>query len=316
MTPLFAALSGQGSGARLSTLILHRVLPQPDPLLHGEWDAAGFDAMCSWIARWFRVLPLDEALCRLREGRLPRRSLCISFDDGYADNHDVAMPILQRHGLTATFFVTAGVIDGGRMWNDTVIEAVRHARHDRLDTQALGLEPLAPLPLATAEQRRQAVERLLSAIKHLSPADRADRVERLRAWSGVEPRSDLMMSAAQVRALRAGGMQVGGHTMTHPILTRLEDDDARREISQGKATLESWLDHEVSLFAYPNGRPGDDFAPRHAAMAREAGFKAALTTAWGVARPDTDPFGVPRFTPWARQKWKFGLQLARNLVGR
>lgn len=314
MKPLFAALSGHGAGARLSTLIFHRVLAEPDPLLPGEVDAARFDTLCGWLARWFRVLPLDHALAHLRAGSLPRRSLCITFDDGYADNHDLAMPILRRHGLCATFFVTTGVIGGGRMWNDTVIEALRHARVAHVDSRDLGLESPGVLPIETMEQRRSAIEQLLPALKHLPPADRADRVERLQRLCGAELRTDLMMSEAQVRGLRDGGMQVGGHTVTHPILARLDDATARREIAEGKVTLERWLGEEVPVFAYPNGRPGDDFEPRHGDMARDAGFRAALTTTWGVATPRTNAYAIPRFTPWAAQRWKFGLQLARNLA--
>jgi peptidoglycan/xylan/chitin deacetylase (PgdA/CDA1 family) len=314
MTPLFAALSGQGQGARLSTLIFHRVLPEPDPLMPGEVDAARFDAICGWLARWFRVLPLDEALARLREGRLPRRSLCITFDDGYADNHDLAMPILRRHGLQATFFVTTGVIGGGRMWNDTVIEAVRAAGVAAIDGRDLGLEQTGRIPLEGSAQRRDAIALLLPAIKHLEPGDRADSVERLRRLCAATLPSNLMMSVEQVRGLRDAGMQIGGHTVTHPILARLDDATAQREIGEGKRTLEAWLGEEVPLFAYPNGRPGDDFEPKHARMAQAAGFKAAVTTAWGVARRGTDAYSIPRYTPWARQRWKFSLQLARNLA--
>jgi peptidoglycan/xylan/chitin deacetylase (PgdA/CDA1 family) len=123
-----------------------------------------------------------------------------------------------------------------------------------------------------------------------------------------------MMSVEQVRGLRDAGMQIGGHTVTHPILARLDDATAQREIGEGKRTLEAWLGEEVPLFAYPNGRPGDDFEPKHARMAQAAGFKAAVTTAWGVARRGTDAYSIPRYTPWARQRWKFSLQLARNLA--
>jgi peptidoglycan/xylan/chitin deacetylase (PgdA/CDA1 family) len=312
---LFSALSGQGPDARLTILIFHRVLAEPDALLEGEVDAKRFNLICSWLARWFRVLPLDEAMTRLRAGTLPSRSLCITFDDGYADNHDVALPILRSHGLPATFFVTTGVIDGGLMWNDTVIESVRRAEVDQIDGRDLGLGSLGVLSLIGATHRRLAIERLLLAIKHLEPDERSDRVERLRRLVGLrELRSDLMMTVEQVCGLRNAGMQIGGHTVTHPILARLDDATARHEIAEGKRVLEAWLGEEVSMFAYPNGRPGDDFEPKHAVMAREAGFKAALTTAWGVATRETDAYVVPRFTPWAPQRWKFGLQLARNLA--
>lgn len=315
MRTLFSALSGQGPDARLTVLIFHRVLEEPDALLQGEVDAKRFSRICGWLSRWFNVLPLDEAMSRLGTVGLPPRSLCITFDDGYADNHDVALPILQSHGLSATFFVTTGVIDGGVMWNDTVIESVRRARVSQIDGRDLGLHALGAMPLDGAAQRRAAIERLLLAVKHLEPTERADRVDRLRRLAGLqELPSDTMMTVAQVRGLRDAGMQIGGHTVTHPILARLDDDAARYEIAEGKRVLEAWLGEEVPLFAYPNGRPGDDFEPKHATMVRQAGFKGAVSTAWGVATRQTDAFAVPRFTPWAPQRWKFGLQLARNLA--
>lgn len=110
--PLFSTLSPAGSGARLSILIFHRVLPAPDPLFPGEPDAQRFDEICRWLAKWFRVLDLNDALAGLRRGDLPARAAAITFDDGYADNSDVAVPILQRHGLTATFFIATGYVDG------------------------------------------------------------------------------------------------------------------------------------------------------------------------------------------------------------
>ena len=123
---IFRALQPPGPRGRLHTLIFHRVLPQRDPLFPGEVTAQDFNAICRWLKAWFHVLPMDQAVQQLREGSLPSRALAISFDDGYADNHEVALPILLQHGLPATFFVATGFLDGGRMWNDTVIEAVRN----------------------------------------------------------------------------------------------------------------------------------------------------------------------------------------------
>jgi len=134
---LLASLSHQGSDARLSILIFHRVLPQPDPLFPGEITAPGFEQICQWLAGWFRVLPLDEAARLLRQGRLPSRALAITFDDGYADNCTVAAPLLQRHSLPCSFFVATGFLDGGRMWNDTLIETVRRAPGPVLDLRDL-----------------------------------------------------------------------------------------------------------------------------------------------------------------------------------
>jgi len=94
---LFAALSPAGPRAPLTVLIYHRVLREKDPLLPYEPDAREFDARMQWMRRWFNVLSVPEAIHRMRERSLPARALCVTFDDGYADNLDVALPILERH---------------------------------------------------------------------------------------------------------------------------------------------------------------------------------------------------------------------------
>src|SRR4051812_3379730 len=91
-------LSPAGERGKLVVFIYHRVLPAPDPMLQGEIDAAGFEEHMALLAANFNVLPLREACERLREGTLPSRAVCITFDDGYADNEEVALRILKRFG--------------------------------------------------------------------------------------------------------------------------------------------------------------------------------------------------------------------------
>ena len=123
--PFLHYLSPAGQYARLSILIFHRVLSMPDPLFPDEMHAQRFNEVCGWLKSWFNVLPLDKAVGHLKAGTLPCRAACITFDDGYSDNYHIAMPILQQHGLPCTFFIATGFMDGGCMWNDTIIEAVR-----------------------------------------------------------------------------------------------------------------------------------------------------------------------------------------------
>ena len=314
LSPVLKLLSPSGPDARLTTLIFHRVLPRADPLFPDEIDAQRFDAICSWVAQWFNVLPLDEAVQRLRDGELPARALAITFDDGYADNHDVALPILQRHGLSATFFIATGYLDGGRMWNDTVIESVRQCRSPTLDLEGIGISDLALLDVSDAAQRRAAIDAILMAIKYLPAEERLRLAERIAGCTGgARLPHDLMMCSDHVRALHRSGMQIGAHTVSHPILARLSDAPARAEIGDSKRWLDGLLDESVDLFAYPNGRPGQDFTDRDAALAREAGFTAAVSTVKGVAHAATDPYRIPRFTPWDRSKLRFGIRLATNL---
>ena len=94
--PLLELLSPAGARGRLSILIFHRVHPQLDPMFPGEMHAATFRERMGWIREWFNVLPLDDAVTALSRGMLPSRALAITFDDGYADNFTVALPILKQ----------------------------------------------------------------------------------------------------------------------------------------------------------------------------------------------------------------------------
>lgn len=310
--PLLSVMSPSGARAALSILIFHRVTPAIDPLFPGEPDARRFDDICRWVQAWFNVLPLDEAVARLRARELPARAMAITFDDGYADNHDVAMPILQRHGLPATFFVATGFLDGGCMWNDIVVEAVRQCRHDTLRLpEHLGLGELA-LPMGDWALRRRAVDQLLPALKHRPPARRlADAEAVMHAAGGSAPR-DLMMSSAQVAGLARAGMLLGGHTVNHPILASLSEDEALAEMRGSRERLAAITQRPVDLFAYPNGRSGDDYTARDVALLPRAGYAAAVCTMPGAARAGADLYQLPRFTPWDRSRARFGLRLALN----
>jgi peptidoglycan/xylan/chitin deacetylase (PgdA/CDA1 family) len=302
-------LSPGGASGRLSILIFHRVLPAPDPLLHDEIDARVFSQAMDLLGSEFNVLPLSDAIRHLALGRLPPRAACVTFDDGYADNHDVALPILRRAGVPATFFIASGYLEGGCMWNDTVIEAVRLAEGATLDLARLGL---GAYPIGSIEERRAALRALLNGIKYRPSGERAEIANDIAATARTAARADLMMSHGQVRALHSAGMEIGGHTVTHPILTRLSARNAEREMADGKTELEAIIRAPVRLFAYPNGKPTEDFGPEHVALARKVGFRAAVTTAWGAARRSSDVFQLPRFTPWDREPSKFALRLLFN----
>lgn len=298
--------------ARLSVLIFHRVLPQQDPLFPDEVHADNFNTLCGWMKRWFNVLPLDQAAEQLREGTLPARAAAISFDDGYADNHDVALPLLIRHGLPCTFFISTGFIDGGRMWNDTIIETFRRTRVDSLDLGDL-LPDLGQVHCADLQQRRVAIHRVIGSVKYLEPARRQQLVDELARRAQVDLPTDLMMTPTQLRALRGAGMQMGAHTISHPILARLPLAEAQHEVREGKRQLERILGERVSLFAYPNGKPGEDYRSETVELVRESGFEAAFSTAWGVATARSDPMQLPRFTPWDRTPGRFALRMLHNM---
>jgi len=111
-----------GLRKRLLIINYHRVLGEPDALRENEVTATDFAMQLGVLARFFKFLPLARAVVALRDGTLPRRAVAITFDDGYADNVTVALPVLLRLGVPATFFITVGFLDGGRMWNDAITD--------------------------------------------------------------------------------------------------------------------------------------------------------------------------------------------------
>ncbi len=307
----FRWLSPAGQGGRLSIFIFHRVLERADALLPDEPDAERFDRIAGFIARHFRVLPLAYAAACLADGRLPAAAACITFDDGYADNLTVAAPILRHHGMTATFFVASGYIDGGRMWNDTVIEALRAAPAGEYDARDLGLGAYA---IDDAASRVRAYGDLLEKLKYLDPALRAECAEELGRRAVLPRRSELMMTSAQVVELRDHGMEIGAHTISHPILSAVDATTAAAEIVGGRDQLADWLGRPPEVFAYPNGLPGTDYTGRDIDIVRRAGFKCAVSTARGAAGRAADPFQLPRFTPWDRTLPRFALRCADTLL--
>jgi peptidoglycan/xylan/chitin deacetylase (PgdA/CDA1 family) len=310
---LFALASPQGPKARLTILIFHRVLPAPDPLLARTVHAELFEQICSWMKRWFNVIALDEAVERLKNGTLPSRAACISFDDGYADNYHVALPILSRVGLSATFFISTGFLDGGRMWNDTVVESVRLCQTPELDLSPL---ELGLYKLGSWAERRQAVSGIIQKIKYLPIQERKNVTESIAQLAKVTLPAHLMMTSQEVRLMRQAGMQIGAHTVSHPILAKLTLEQAQQEILDSKLKLEEILGERVGLFAYPNGKPTEDYLPHNVDLVRTLGFDAAVSTAWGASRQGDDVFQVRRFSPWDTSKLRFGFRLLTNLFRR
>lgn len=282
---------------RLLILIYHRVRARPDPMFPGEVDAARFEWQMALIRRYCTPVPLADGVEGMRRGRLPPRAVAVTFDDGYSDNALVALPILQRYQIAATFFIATGFLDGGRMWNDSIIESIRRTRLKSIELTDFGLSRVR---LGSAIVRGQLAERLIGGLKHLPPGVRQQRTDELAARAAVDLPRDLMMTSGQVQSLAAAGMQIGAHTVTHPILRLLPDDAARAEIEDGRRTLAAITGAAITAFAYPNGRPGEDYSERDRRLVESLGFHLALSTRWGAATSASDIFQLPRFTPWDR----------------
>lgn len=302
---MLSLASGWPGRPRLAILLYHRVLDKLDPLRAGEPTAHEFEAQMRCISRFFNPISFTEGIQRVRTGSLPPRAVAITFDDGYEDNVSVALPILNQHKLSATFFVSTAYLDGGVMWNDLVIDCIRDTTRPDLDLSDIGL---GRYELSDLASRISAVGKVIPSLKYRTPAERHDLAVVLAKRSGVNSTSK-MMTSMQVRNLRAAGMELGAHTRSHPILASLTREEAIAEIQQGKLDLEKVVGEPIRVFAYPNGKVGRDYGERDVEIVRELGFEGAVSTEWGVAESKSDLFQLPRFTPWDRSQWKYMLRM-------
>lgn len=291
---------------RVCVITYHRILEHRDPLLETEPDLETFSWQMETLAACFNVLTLPEAILAIKENRVPPRAVCISFDDGYRSCHDLALPILKRLGLHATVFVTTGYLDGGNMWNDRIIEAIRHLPEGPLDLREVGL---GLHPMSGMEERKTIAQKISDDSKYLPADTRNSVIEKLESLAGLTQDSRLMLTREMIVNLSEQGMEIGGHTVTHPILAKLKDSDARFEIVENKRVLEKIIGKTIALFAYPNGKVHADFDERHITMVKDAGYTAAFTTALGVATSANDFFQIPRSRPWDLTPFIFSVRL-------
>lgn len=298
---------------RLCILNYHRILAHPDPLLESEPTIDTFRWQMDLLADCFNVLPLAEAIERLSAGTLPPRATAITFDDGYRSLHELALPVLRERGLPATVFVTSGHMeDESSMWNDIILEAVRRLPHDDacIDLDDIGL---GTYPMAGQNERKRSAALLTERCKYLRPLERRRMLDRLQELTHVSLRQHLMLTPDMLRDLLSHDIDIGGHTVTHPILTRLDDTVAFREIVDNKRDLERIIGRPLKLFAYPNGKRGIDYEQRHARMVKEAGYSAAFTTAAGAAARSDNLFELPRSRPWDNHPFMFSGRLLKWL---
>jgi peptidoglycan/xylan/chitin deacetylase (PgdA/CDA1 family) len=194
------------------------------------------------------------------------------------------------------------------MWNDSVIELVRGHAAPELDARSIGC---GVFDVRTDEARFHAVNELIKALKYRPAADRQRAVDSLAAEHGVVLPADLMLHRVGVMELARAGVEIGGHSHSHPILACLTDDEARDEIDRNRRELAGILGRPPRFFAYPNGRPGRDYTDRDVRLVKEAGYEAAVSTRSGAARSGDGAYELPRFGPWQEPRYKLAARLLK-----
>lgn len=235
-------------------------------------------------AEGFETVPLDEVPERLRQPGPPFAAL--TFDDGYRDNVEHALPVLRRHGAPATIFVAGDYAGGrGRLWWVELEEAIR--RLDRVSL-AVGGRRLA-YETGTDGAKAAAFEGIYWALRTLPEPALREAVAELCRAAGIDTDAlvaERCLGFEEIGSLAGEpGIAIGAHTLSHPRLATLDEAKARREIAASRALLEARLGRPVRHFAYPVGDP-TSAGPREFALAREAGFATAVTTRPGHVFPE------------------------------
>lgn len=303
-------ISGNRGKGKLLVLTYHRVLEEYNEITD-EIDAAQFTRQMETLSEYFNVLSLDEGLQQVNSGEISPGSVCITFDDGYRDNYDVALPILKSLNLPATFFIATGYLGKGIMWNDVVVESIKNTTLTCLDLAGLSLDKYA---VTSIQQKKTLIDVLISRWRNKSLYERNLLAAKLNDIAKVSLKQRMMMTKDEVRQLSRSGMEIGGHTVNHPVLTSENVDVVRNEIVEGKKQIEKITGKEVKYFAYPSGRFGKDYVREHVEIVEQAGFSAALTTNNGVIDQNATMFELPRISIDCANKFKFGASLARGYV--
>lgn len=273
----------------LSIATFHRVLPAHLRDAYPIYGLCVTPEELDWFLGYFdthyTVGPLRDVHRRFRNGERPTRPfLALTFDDGQADNHRYALPVLRKRGMRASFYIPVAHVDEqAPIWHDRIGFALLGALESG-HTSEVASRLGGPLSRETVPQR-------IEDLKALPPRARARLVTELESFGEGPPSWAALMDWDQIRALSEDGHEIGSHSMSHPLLPQCNDEQLRDEVVRSKSRLEEELGASVQTFCYPNG----DSDERVQAAVRNADYECAVTTTWGRNGLTRDPFGLRRF---------------------
>jgi glycosyltransferase involved in cell wall biosynthesis len=283
-------------------LMYHRIVEERFDPWGLAVSGANFAEQVKWIARNRTVLPLSQFASLHREGRLPRNAIAVTFDDGYACNGEVAVPILERLRVPATIFVPVDLI-GQRceFWWDELEQIVLNSETPKLSLgdHEVELGPVTagdrnwPPTTAPRTPRQRAYHRLWSIlynlpIKALKPA--LDDLREQAGTSSAARKSHRPMTEREVRSLKSDFVEIGSHALSHASLTKLTKQEKAAEIVGSRDRCERLSGIRPKTFAYPYGH----FDAECERLAKEAGYLCAVKADGRFVRRKSRPFALPR----------------------
>lgn len=302
-------------------LLYHRVADlQSDPQLLSVTQAH-FAEHLDILRQHARPMELREMVRALRENNLPRRAVAVTFDDGYADNLHNAKPLLERYDIPATVYVSSGYVGTSREFLHDMLEGlflqpgrlpqqlaltIRGRTHQWDLGDEAGYSEDAyqrnrawhVLKVENPTPRHHVYRSLCQLFYTLPDGDRRSALDALMIWAGTQSvcrPTYRALGSEEIRILAKGGLvEVGSHTVAHPVLSALPSAEQRDEVQRSKTCLEEILSRPVTSFAYPYGTRSD-YTAETVAIVRKAGYDHACSNFEGLVRQGTDPWQLPRF---------------------
>ena len=277
---------------RFAILCYHRIGTGGVPL-YSELSSDAFEAQMCYLRNNYRIVSMDQLIAEMEHPESLEPAVAITFDDGYRGLYEEAFPILQRHAIPATIFLTIGCIETGEVaWYDRVFVALKFMPGSKLE---LLLDRPRTFILDSGAQRMLAATEIISCLRRFSSTRRKECCADLESKSHLpeDELQDRMLTWDQIRTMYQGGVSFGAHTMSHPVVSQLSSAELEWEIFESKHILEERLGCQVRHFAFPFGKSHECGESAIAVLAA-AGFVSAATTEWGVNSVGSDPFKLRR----------------------
>jgi peptidoglycan/xylan/chitin deacetylase (PgdA/CDA1 family) len=261
----------------------------------GKTTAQAFSEQLEYLKRNYRIVRLSDLVESLSQNNsLPRSLAAITIDDGYRDAYEIAFPLLRKYGVPATVYLVAEFVENRTwLWTDKMRFIANHARAQELNTTIEG--KLFSFALAGKRSRHSAAEHVNLVLKEADDEVKSEMINNLARLLGVAlpntpPEEYAAISPRHALELDRNGVEIGSHTLTHPILTKISDERLHREIRDSRARLESLLKHPVNHFCYPNG----DYDHRVLRETMNSGYQSAVTTMSGFCNSGDNLFELRR----------------------
>lgn len=299
----FLSITGITSPARrgrekLSIVTFHRILPESQRLTYPFPGLAvtpeELDAFLTYLKQHFDCGSLSTQHTRHLSGEITSRPLlAVTFDDAQYDNYSNARPVLARHGIKASFFVPVVAVERQELlWHDRFGFALRALLNQEQGGPAQLTDILSAAGMPTSDPYNL-VGRVVQASKGLTLEARLRLVEQVAKAAGATeaPAYARLMTFAELAELAADGHEIGSHSMTHCMMPECDDSALAYEIAESRRVLQDRLGLPIETFCYPNGNSD----ARTAQAVAQAGYRRAVTTAWGYNGQDSDRFRLRRF---------------------